>query len=165
MQVRAKVSNPNRIGRVLFTNFSDPRTYSGSIQYLALLFYVCSPVGVHDEGVSQRRTRLAVVHNVRVTLAKPRKDSLEVFRLRHWVQLAYKQHVFWQLHVRVPNITNHLQLFRSVSRRARLRIPAHYLSPHRSTLSGRRRRLAAAAVLNARLVSRADRASVVDTIV
>jgi hypothetical protein len=73
MQVRAKVSNPNRIGRVLFTNFSDPRTYSGSIQYLALLFYGCSPVGVHDEGVSQRRTRLAVVHNVRVTLAKPRK--------------------------------------------------------------------------------------------
>jgi hypothetical protein len=154
LQVRAKVSNPNRLGCFLFTKFSDPRTYSCRSQYIALLFYVCSPVGVLDEGVSQRRTRLAVVQNVRVTLVKPRADSLKVSRLVTGFSL-HTNNMFSGGSMPACLISsNHLKLFRSASRCARLRIPAHYSTTHRLTLSGRRRRLDAAAGLNALLVSR-----------
>jgi hypothetical protein len=83
----------------------DQNTIHLEIGLLAILL-----VGVFNEGVLQAITCTLVSNDLTAKdLAKSRKDELQIFVLRHWVELADEQHVLRGCYFGEWQIANHLK--------------------------------------------------------
>ena len=62
-----------------------------------------------NERVAERVARLVIADDLAALHAKTEEDHAQVLVLRNWIQLANKENVLRRLHVRIREITDHLQ--------------------------------------------------------
>jgi hypothetical protein len=83
----------------------DQNTIHLEVGLLAILL-----IGVFDKGVLQAVTCTLVPDDLAAeNLAKSRKDKLQIFVLRDWVELAHEQHVLGRCYFGEWQVANHLK--------------------------------------------------------